>query len=121
MGFAAQLLFGVMSYLLPITMGGGPAATRAGLQELNRLGLLRATFINGGVAIWMTSTTVWVTLVATLLCIGSLAVYPVLIVRAVKAQKAVLLKKAEGPAPETTIPWHQLGIGAAILAPLLLF
>ena len=120
-GFAAQLLFGVMSYLLPITMGGGPAATRAGLQELDRLGLLRATFINGGVAIWMSSTTVWVTLCAALLCIGSLAVYPVLIVRAVKAQKAVLQKKAEGPAPETTVAWHQVGIGAAILAPLLLF
>lgn len=30
-GFAGQLLIGVMSYLLPSTMGGGPAAVRRGL------------------------------------------------------------------------------------------
>ncbi|STD39136.1 hypothetical membrane protein [Corynebacterium striatum] len=119
-GFAAQLLFGVMSYLLPTTMGGGPAATRAGLRELNRAGLLRATFINGGVAIWMGTSSSWAMILATLLCLGSLAVYPIFIVRAVKAQKAVLQKKAEGPAPETTVPWEQVALGLVILAPLLL-
>lgn len=59
-------------------------------------------------------------ILAALLCLGSLAVYPIFIVRAVKAQKAVLQKKAEGPAPETTVPWEQVALGLVILAPLLL-
>ena len=54
--------------------------------------------------------------VASLLCIGSLAVYPIFIARAVKAQKQVLMKKAEGPAPKTTADWNQIYIGIAILA-----
>ena len=102
-GFAAQLLFGVMSYLLPTTMGGGPAATRAGLRELNRAGLLRATFINGGVAIWMGTSSSWAMILAALLCLGSLAVYPIFIVRAVKEQKP-FYRKGRGSSPETTVP-----------------
>ena len=115
-GFAAQLLIGVMSYLLPTTMGGGPGAVRAGLQELDRWGLLRATFVNGGLLIWMGTDISVLKVVASLLCIGSLAVYPIFIARAVKAQKQVLMKKAEGPEPKTTADWNQIYIGIAILA-----
>lgn len=115
-GFAAQLLIGVMSYLLPTTMGGGPGAVRAGLQELDRWGLLRATFVNGGLLIWMGTDISLLKVVASLLCIGSLTVYPIFIARAVKAQKQVLMKKAEGPAPKTTADWNQIYIGIAILA-----
>lgn len=53
MGFAAQVLIGTMSYLIPTTMGGGPAAVRAGLAELARAGWLRIIAFNAGLAGWL--------------------------------------------------------------------
>ena len=52
---------------------------------------------------------------ASLLCLGSMAIIPVLTARAVKAQKTVLLKKAEGPAPATTTEWDQAWVALAVL------
>ena len=115
-GFAAQLLIGVMSYLLPTTMGGGPGAVRAGLYENWRLGLLRSTLLNGGLVLWMTAATSWLAVAAAVVCIAPLAVYPILQARAVKAQKPVLMRKATGPAAQTETPWWQVGVGVAALA-----
>lgn len=53
MGFAAQVLIGTMSYLIPTTMGGGPAAVRAGLAELARAGWPRVIALNAGLACWL--------------------------------------------------------------------
>ena len=114
-GFAAQLLTGVMSYLMPTTMGGGPSAVRAGLREYNRWGIGRSVFINGGLALWLATSSSLTMVVASLLSLGSMALFPVLTARAVKAQKAVLQKKAEGPAPKTTTDWNQAVIALAIL------
>ena len=115
-GFAAQLLIGVMSYLLPTTMGGGPGAVRAGLYENWRLGLLRSTLLNGGLVLWMTATTSWFAVAAAVVCIAPLAVYPILQARAVKAQKPVLMRKTTGPAAQTQTPWWQVGVGVGTLA-----
>ena len=104
-----------MAYLLPSTMGGGPAAVRAGLREFNRWGLGRAVFINGGLGLWLATSNSLVMVAASLLCIGSMAVLPILIVRGVKAQKAVLQKKAQGPAPVTTTDWDQAWVALAVL------
>ena len=114
-GFGAQLLIGVMGYMLPTTMGGGPSAVRAGLGEYNRWGLGRSVFINGGLALWLATDSSLTMVAASLLCLGSMAVFPILTARAVKAQKAVLLKKAEGPAPTTTTDWDQAWVALAVL------
>lgn len=120
-GFAAQLLIGVMSYLLPTTMGGGPQALRAGMKEMNRAGLYRATLINGGLLIWLTTTYSWLAVTASMLCLAALAVFPILIKRSVSAQKAVLLGEAAGPAKDDAAspPWGQVTAGVATLALLL--
>ncbi|WP_235923174.1 copper oxidase [Corynebacterium lizhenjunii] len=115
-GFAAQLLLGMMSYLLPTTMGGGPAATRAGLMALNRAGLLRWTLLNGGLLLWLASDHSWRNVALSLLCLGSLAVFPVFMVRSVKRQRAVITKKAPDPGPEPAPDLQQVGIGLALLA-----
>ncbi|WP_260857793.1 copper oxidase [Corynebacterium singulare] len=114
-GFAAQLLVGVMSYLMPTTMGGGPSAVRAGLQEYNRWGIGRSVFINGGLALWLVTSSSLTMVIASLLSLGSMALLPVLTARAVKAQKAVLQKKAEGPAPATAADWNQALIALGVL------
>lgn len=45
-GFALQMLFGALSYLVPVVIGGGPRPLRAGMQELNRLGTWRVFTVN---------------------------------------------------------------------------
>ena len=47
-GFAAQLLTGALSYLMPSVLGGGPAAVRAARQWCDRATTLRLAIINGG-------------------------------------------------------------------------
>ena len=100
---------------MPTTMGGGPSAVRAGLREYNRWGIGRSVFINGGLALWLATSSSLTMVVASLLSLGSMALFPVLTARAVKAQKAVLQKKAEGPAPETITDWNQALIALAVL------
>ena len=51
-GFLVQTLFGAMSYILPSTMGGGPAAVRASLAAMNRAGVYRATVANLCIALF---------------------------------------------------------------------
>ena len=50
-GFGAQLLIGVLSFLVPSVIGGGPAAVRRGMGLLDTLGLLRSTLLNGALVL----------------------------------------------------------------------
>ena len=100
-------------------MGGGPSAVRAGLKEMNRGGLFRSTLINGGLIVWLITEKSWLAVFSSVLCIIPLAAFPVFMIRAVKAQKAVLMKQAEGPAPETESQWGQITAGLVTLALLL--
>ena len=51
-GFLLQTLLGAMSYILPSTMGGGPATVRASLAAMNRGGVYRVTVLNLCVALF---------------------------------------------------------------------
>lgn len=51
-GFLLQTLFGAMSYILPSTMGGGPATVRASLAAINRGGIYRVTVLNLCIALF---------------------------------------------------------------------
>ncbi|ALC06991.1 hypothetical protein CDES_13245 [Corynebacterium deserti GIMN1.010] len=115
-GFGAQLLLGVMSYLLPSTMGGGAGAVRTGLRVFETAGLFRWTLVNGGLAIWLLTENSWLRVVASLLAIGSLAVFVALVPKAVKAQRGVLTKERE-PAPVDREPrLNQITAGISVLA-----
>lgn len=117
-GFAAQLLIGTMSYVLPSTIGGGPAAVRAGMYTMNQGALFRSTVINGGLLIWIYSTNSWLKVVASLLVCGALGWFLVAMPFAVEAQKAVLLKESEGPEPHKAPRWNQITAGVATLTAL---
>ena len=45
-------LLGAMSYILPSTMGGGPATVRASLAAINRGGIYRVTVLNLCIALF---------------------------------------------------------------------
>lgn len=93
-GFAAQLLIGTMSYLMPVTIGGGPAATRAGLKELDRAAGVRVLVFNLALVGWLFAPSSIARIVCSLLACGCLVVFIPLLARAVKAQRAVIMNKA---------------------------
>lgn len=90
LGFAAQLLIGTMSYLMPVTMGGGPAAVKAGLRELNRGAYLRAGLFNASLLAWLVVDNSYARIVLSFVAFGVLVAFLPLMARAVKAQVAVI-------------------------------
>ncbi len=93
-GFAAQLLIGTMSYLMPTTIGGGPAATRAGLAELNRAGVTRVIVFNLALLGWLFAPSSVVRIVCSLVACLCLVVFIPLMARGVRAQRAVITDHA---------------------------
>ena len=96
MGFAAQLLIGVMSWLLPSTIGGGARALGAGLAEMDRAGAFRWTIINVGLILWLLPFSSWLKVVLSFLVGAAYVAYLPLVVRAAKAQVAVLKSRKAG-------------------------
>ena len=54
-GFLVQVLFGAMSHLLPVTMGGGPRAVKASLARMSSFAGLRVLTYNLVVALFVTA------------------------------------------------------------------
>lgn len=50
-GTAAQILLGALTYLVPMSLGGGPSAVRAASKEMDRLGAFRFTLVNAGLVV----------------------------------------------------------------------
>ncbi|MFD5869051.1 multicopper oxidase domain-containing protein [Corynebacterium sp. NPDC060344] len=95
-GFGAQLLIGVMSQLLPATIGGGARAVNAGMAELDRAGAFRWAIINGGLALWLLPLPSWTKVALSLLVGAAFVSYLPLVARAAKAQVAVLKARRTG-------------------------
>ena len=92
-GFAAQLLIGTMSYLMPTTIGGGPAATRAGLAELNRAGIVRVVLFNAALLGWLFAPSSIARIVCSIVACACLVAFIPLMVRGVRAQRAVIMER----------------------------
>ncbi len=91
-GFAAQLLFGVMSHLLPTMMGPGPIAA-AGLQEMNRWWLWRVLVINGGLLLWLLPIGSWAKVaVSSLVMLAFILFLPIMIA---SARAAMAIRKTQ--------------------------
>lgn len=50
-GFAVQVVVGALCYLVPVMLGGGPAAVRASIQQVAVLGRSRVAVLNLGVLV----------------------------------------------------------------------
>lgn len=104
-GFAAQLLTGALTFLVPSVMGGGPTAVRAGLRELQRFASARIIVINVGLVTWLQPVPSWVRVTVSSVVLTTLAVFIVLVGRAVLATRRAV---ATGPDA------HQRDQGSAI-------
>ncbi|RYB92491.1 copper oxidase [Nocardioides glacieisoli] len=83
-GFVAQVLLGALSYLVPVVLGGGPAAVRTANQALDSGGALRVTLANVGLVWCLLPVPSVVRVVASVLVLGALASFVPLLLRAVR-------------------------------------
>lgn len=83
-GFAAQLLLGALTYLMPVVVGGGPAAVRAATGMLERGALLRVILANGGLVIFLLPAPSIVHVLASSLVLGVYVSFLPLLVLAVR-------------------------------------
>ncbi len=87
-GFAAQLLFGALSYLIPSVLGGGPSVVRAAQAWLDRGALWRVTVVNLGLLVCLLPSPSTVRVAVSALVLVALAAFLPLLMRAIRAAVA---------------------------------
>jgi nitrite reductase (NO-forming) len=97
-GFAAQVLIGSLAYLIPMVLGGGPAAVRARLAALDRHGAQRVVTANAALAAYLLPVGSYVRIVTSLLVLAALLQF------LVPAARVVLRARREDAPPENAPP-----------------
>ncbi|WP_066465216.1 multicopper oxidase domain-containing protein [Sanguibacter suarezii] len=87
-GFAAQVLFGALSYLLPVVLGGGPAAVRATSAVMDRAAPWRLIVINGGLVLCVLPVPSLVRVLASMLVLMGFAWFVACAVQALLLHRA---------------------------------
>lgn len=82
-GFAAQLLLGSLSFLVPVVLGGGPTILRGTQARMDRGTALRAVLINAGLLICVLPVPGQVRLLVSVLVVSAFAAFLPLLVLAV--------------------------------------
>ncbi len=123
-GFAAQVLLGASSYLIPVVLGGGPAPVRAATRVFDAGGPLRLVVTNLGLLVWTLPVPGPVRVPASVLVLGALAGFVPILVAAMRAsRRARTAPREEGtPArpPDGARPaGRRAGLAAAGLAAVL--
>lgn len=101
-GFAAQVLIGALSYLIPVVLGGGPGPVRIGTAAFDRLGALRIAVANAALvvcALPVSSTTRVVASIMYLIAMTSFLVIMVIGMRAQRRAKRSAAQRDSLPEP----------------------
>ncbi|BCJ50195.1 hypothetical protein Asp14428_16700 [Actinoplanes sp. NBRC 14428] len=80
-GFVAQTLLGAMAYLLPVALGGGPAAVRDRAGRLDRSWAQRVAMANGALAVLVLPAPPYVRITTSLLILAALVQFLIPAVR----------------------------------------
>ena len=101
-GFAAQVLLGALSYLVPVVLGGGPTILRGTQARLDRGNALRAVLINLGLVVCVLPVPSLVRVLVSMLVLGAFAAFlPLLVCAVLYARRA---KRAVRQSPRTQRP-----------------
>ena len=115
-GFAAQLLSGALSYLVPSVLGGGKTVVRAGQRWFDRWGTARLTVINVGLLLCLLPVPSIVRVVLSVLVVLALAAFVPLMLAgvraAVRAKREVETARAAGQSPAGATPTPGTSPGA---------
>lgn len=102
-GFAVQLLIGALSYLIPVVLGGGPAAARVGAAAMGRFAALRVTVANLALIVCALPMSELTRVAASVLYLIAVAAFlPIMMV----AMRLQLRVKREGAPLTTGRPQH---------------
>jgi nitrite reductase (NO-forming) len=82
-GFAAQILLGALSFLVPVVLGGGPTVLRGTQSRMDRGNALRVVLINVGLLVCVLPVPGQVRLLVSVLVLGAFATFLPLLVSAV--------------------------------------
>ncbi|WP_433876529.1 multicopper oxidase domain-containing protein [Sinomonas atrocyanea] len=123
-GFAAQVLVGALSYLLPVVLGGGPALVRRRTETLDAGAWLRVVLANGALVLCLLPVPSTVRVAAAVAGLVALAAFVWLALRAVLVRRtgeahdgAPARTSTPAPRPGPSLR-SRLGSGAVGLAVL---
>jgi nitrite reductase (NO-forming) len=130
-GFAAQVVLGALSFLVPVVLGGGPMILRGTQARMDAGNVLRAGLINVGLLVWVLPVPSRVRLAVAVLVLGAFAAFLPLLVTAVLyalRAKAVTRRAATDPTPVSryvlepsgAVRRRHVGQGALALAAVVL-
>ncbi|GAA5030057.1 multicopper oxidase domain-containing protein [Terrabacter aeriphilus] len=97
LGFALQLLFGALSHLIPVVLGGGPSVVRAASSRLDRGWVWRVVVVQLGLVIALLPVPSTVRIAVSVLVLGALGAFVLLLLGAVRAAVAARRSPADGP------------------------
>ena len=104
-GFAAQVLLGALSYLVPMALGGGPRAVRAAGTVLDNGGALRIAVVNAGLLVCALPVPSVVRVATSAVALAGLAAFLPLFFLAIRASmKARSSAGPSGPSASTAGP-----------------
>ncbi|MGD8150932.1 multicopper oxidase domain-containing protein [Ornithinimicrobium sp. Y1694] len=101
-GFAAQLLTGALSYLIPSVLGGGRTVVRAGQRWFDRWGTARLVLINVGLVLCLLPVPSVVRVLVSTLVLAALATFIPLMFLGIRA--ALRAKQDAAPPPTGSAP-----------------
>lgn len=108
-GFAAQVLLGALSYLVPVVAGGGPVATRAATAVLDRGAAWRVAVISTGIAVWAMPVPSTVAVVASSAALVGFASFLPLLALAIRAS----VRERRHPSPQPPLDDRRAAAGEA--------
>ncbi|RXR26443.1 copper oxidase [Oerskovia turbata] len=108
-GFAAQVLLGALTYLVPVVLGGGPAAVRSTTAVLERGAVVRVVLFNGALAFFVLPAPSLVHVLASLTALGALVAFLPLLVGAVLAHRRARRTPFVPPTADDVAAAHALG------------
>ncbi|WP_336708589.1 multicopper oxidase domain-containing protein [Oerskovia sp. USHLN155] len=108
-GFAAQVLLGALTYLVPVVLGGGPAAVRSTTAVLERGAVVRVVLFNGALALFVLPAPSLVHVLASLTALGALVAFLPLLVGAVLAHRRARRTPFVPPTADDVAAAHALG------------
>lgn len=111
-GFAAQILLGALSYLVPVALGGGPARVGAATAVLDRAGLMRTTVVNLGLLACVLPVPSAVRVTCSVVVLVALASFLPLLVLAIRASRRGGRSPDEVVTPRS---WRPVAAGAAVV------
>ncbi|WP_318244511.1 multicopper oxidase domain-containing protein [Oerskovia merdavium] len=108
-GFAAQILLGALTYLVPVVLGGGPAAVRSTTAALERGAVLRVVLFDGALVLFVLPAPSLVHVLASLVALGALVAFLPLLVGALRAHRRARRTPFVAPTADDVAAAHALG------------